>query len=277
MGAALALLSSLTWGVADFMGGIASRKKSVLQVLVIAYPVGAVVLTGVAIFVVPGELSRETFTIGAIAGAIGATAIGCLYVALKRGPMGIVSPITAVMSAAIPVFFGLLNGERLNLLAVIGMITAAIAVILVSQEVNTHQKIAFSTIAISLTSGSLIGTYLTLIGTSSDDSGIWTATIARWFSSILVLGAVLATVRKFERSSYPWLLVIISGILDAAANGIFQIATQNGMLAIVAVLGSLYPATTALLARFILHERLHKIQITGVVLALAAAAALTLS
>lgn len=277
MGAALALLSSLTWGVADFMGGIASRKKSVLQVLVIAYPVGAVVLTGVAIFVVPGELSRETFTIGAIAGAIGATAIGCLYVALKRGPMGIVSPITAVMSAAIPVFFGLLNGERLNLLAVIGMITAAIAVILVSQEVNAHQKIAFSTIAISLTSGSLIGTYLTLIGTSSDDSGIWTATIARWFSSILVLGAVLATVRKFERSSYPWLLVIISGILDAAANGIFQIATQNGMLAIVAVLGSLYPATTALLARFILHERLHKIQITGVVLALAAAVALTLS
>ena len=277
MGAALALLSSLTWGVADFMGGIASRKRSVLQVLVIAYPVGAVVLTGVAIFVVPGELSRETFTIGAIAGAIGATAIGCLYVALKRGPMGIVSPITAVMSAAIPVFFGLLNGERLNLLAVIGMITAAIAVILVSQEVNTHQKIAFSTIAISLTSGSLIGTYLTLIGTSSDDSGIWTATIARWFSSILVLAAVLATVRKFERSSYPWLLVIISGVLDAAANGIFQIATQNGMLAIVAVLGSLYPATTALLARFILHERLHKIQITGVVLALAAAAALTLS
>ena len=277
MGAALALLSSLTWGVADFMGGIASRKRSVLQVLVIAYPVGAVVLTGVAIFVVPGELSRETFTIGAIAGAIGATAIGCLYVALKRGPMGIVSPITAVMSAAIPVFFGLLNGERLNLLAVIGMITAAIAVILVSQEVNAHQKIAFSTIAISLTSGSLIGTYLTLIGTSSDDSGIWTATIARWFSSILVLAAVLATVRKFERSSYPWLLIIISGVLDAAANGIFQIATQNGMLAIVAVLGSLYPATTALLARFILHERLHKIQITGVVLALAAAVALTLS
>ena len=277
MGAALALLSSLTWGVADFMGGIASRKRSVLQVLVIAYPVGAVVLTGVAIFVVPGELSRETFTIGAIAGAIGATAIGCLYVALKRGPMGIVSPITAVMSAAIPVFFGLLNGERLNLLAVIGMITAAIAVILVSQEVNAHQKIAFSTIAISLTSGSLIGTYLTLIGTSSDNSGIWTATIARWFSSILVLSAVLATVRKFERSSYPWLLVIISGVLDAAANGIFQIATQNGMLAIVAVLGSLYPATTALLARFILHERLHKIQITGVVLALAAAVALTLS
>ena len=277
MGAALALLSSLTWGVADFMGGIASRKRSVLQVLVIAYPVGAVVLTVFAIFVVPGELSGETLTIGAISGAIGATAIGCLYVALKRGPMGIVSPITAVMSAAIPVFFGLLNGERLNLLAVIGMITAAIAVILVSQEVNAHQKIAFSTIAISLTSGTLIGTYLTLIGTSSDDSGIWTATIARWFSSILVLGAVLITVRKFQRSNYPWALVIVSGVLDAGANGIFQIASQNGMLAIVAVLGSLYPATTALLARFILHERLHKVQITGVVLALAAALALTLS
>ena len=111
MGAALALLSSLTWGVADFMGGIASRKRSVMQVLVIAYPVGAVVLTGVAIFLVPGELSSETFVIGALAGAIGATAIGCLYVALKRGPMGIVSPITAVMSAAIPVFSGLLDGE----------------------------------------------------------------------------------------------------------------------------------------------------------------------
>ena len=116
-----------------------------------------------------------------------------------------------------------------------------------------------------------------MIGTSSDDSGIWTATIARWFSSILVLGVVLTTVRKFERGNYPWALVIISGVLDAGANGIFQIASQNGMLAIVAVLGSLYPATTAILARFILHERLHKIQITGVVLALAAALALTLS
>jgi len=248
-----------------------------MQVLVIAYPVGAVVLTAVAIFIVPGELSSETFTIGVLAGAIGATAIGCLYVALKRGPMGIVSPITAVMSAAIPVFSGLLNGETLSPLAVIGMIAAAMAVILVSQEVNAHQKVAFSTIAISLISGTLIGTYLTLIGTSSDDSGIWTATIARWFSSLLVLGVVLITVRKFERGNYPWALVIISGVLDAGANGIFQIASQNGKLAIVAVLGSLYPATTALLARFILHERLHKIQITGVVLALAAALALTLS
>ncbi|MCX6426512.1 MAG: EamA family transporter, partial [Actinobacteria bacterium] len=109
MGAALALLSSLTWGVADFMGGIASRRRSVMQVLVVAYPVGAVVLTGVALFVVPGQLSSETFLIGALAGAIGATAIGCLYAALKRGPMGIVSPITALMSAAIPVFSGLLN------------------------------------------------------------------------------------------------------------------------------------------------------------------------
>lgn len=277
MGPALALLSSLTWGVADFMGGIASRRRSVLQVLVIAYPVGAVVLTFVATFIVPGELSRETFLIGLIAGVIGAFAIGFLYVALKRGPMGIVSPITALMSATIPVLSGLVNGERLTPLAILGMVIAAIAVILVSQDVNAHQKVALSTILISLTSGTLIGIYLTLIGLSDDNSGIWTATVARWFSSLLVLGAMLIFVRQFSPSNYPWLLVIISGILDAGANGIFQIASQNGMLSIVAVLGSLYPATTAILARFILHEKLHKIQIAGVVLALAAAVTLTLS
>ncbi len=277
MAALLALIASLTWGVADYMGGIASRKASPTQVLVVAYPSGAVIITLMAFLAVPGEFSTDAALWGVLAGSIGALAVALLYIALSRGPMGVVSPITAVMSGAVPTAVGLLNGERLTLLGITGIAIAALAVILVSREKGEHVKVAPSTILISMASGSAIGLYLSALSLAPEESGIWAATVGRWTSSILVAVVVFAVIKNFTRNGFPWMLAIVSGFLDATANAVFQLASQRGLLSIVAVLGSLYPATTALLARFLIQERLSRIQIVGVLLAFLAAALLALA
>jgi drug/metabolite transporter (DMT)-like permease len=277
MGALLALLSSLTWGVADFMGGLAARRAGPVQVLSVSYPAGAIVLTLLAIFIIPGELSTEVVVYGAAAGAIGAVAIGLLYLALARGPMGIVSPVTAVMSGAVPVIAGLIRGESLTGLAMLGIVLAACAVVLVSRETGEQARIAPSTIGLAIASGLAIGLYLTTIGLAPVNSGVWAATTGRWVSTLVLLIVLVTTARPFVRRGFPWMLVIVSGVLDATANGVFQLASQRGLLAIVAVLGSLYPVATVILAWVIIKERLNRVQIIGVVLALIAASSLALT
>lgn len=276
MGALLALVSSLSWGVADFMGGLAARRAGPIQVLAVSYPAGAVLLTLLALFVIPGTVSVELLPYAVAAGLIGALAIGLLYAALTRGPMGVVSPLTAVMSGAVPVAVGLLRGETLSSIAIVGIVLAVFAVFMVSKESGHHERTPLSAIILALSSGVAIGLYLTAIGLAPQDSGIWAATIGRWVSTLVMLIAVLVVARKFVAAGFPWLLVIGSGVLDASANGIFQLATQRGLLSIVAVIGSLYPAATVVLARVLLKERLNGVQIAGVVLALSAAAMLSL-
>jgi len=277
MAALLALISSIAWGVADYMGGVASRKAGAMQILVIAYPAGAVIITLAAVFAIPGEISQAAIAWGAAAGFIGAIAVALLYIALSRGPMGIVSPITAVMSGTVPLVVGVIRGERLSALAIVGVALAVFAVTLVTREKSEHRKVQFSTVLISIASGTAIGLYLSALGSAPVDSGIWAATVGRWTSTVFVAIAVFVVLRSFTKTDFPWRLAIISGFLDAGANAVFQLASQRGLLAIVAVLGSLYPATTVLLARFLLHERLIRIQLIGVYLAFGAAAALALA
>ena len=277
MGVLLALVSSLTWGVADFMGGLASRRAGPVHVLSVSYPAGAVVLTIFAIFVIPGELSTGVLLWGTGAGVVGALAIGLLYAALSRGPMGIVSPVTAVMAGAVPVAVGLVRGESLSAMAFGGIACAAVAVVLVSRETGEQARIRPSTIGLALGSGAAIGVYLSAIGLAPVDSGVWAATIGRWTSTVLLVAVLIAFARPFVRQGFPWLLVIASGVLDACANGVFQLASQRGMLSIVAVVGSLYPVATVILAWVLLKERLNPIQLVGVALALLAAATLSLA
>ena len=279
----LALISSLTWGLADFLGGLASRRTRIVRVLPVSYLSGAIVVTFFSIFLIPGELNSDSYLYGFFAAFFGVPAIALLYVALSRGPMGIVSPITALMAGFVPVITGLLRGDSVSAIGYFGMALAALSVILVSQEQKSDQaqRISLSTLLICVASGTLIGSYLTVLGLAPSNQGICTSTIARWFGFLFV-GAFfllrLKAISKDENSQpFPWTLAIVAGIFDASANGIYQIATQKGVLAIVAVLASLYPAATAVLARYVLHERLRVIQNIGVVLALAAAACLTMA
>ena len=281
MGALLALVSSLAWGCADVVAGLATRRVGALRVISVSYPAGAIPLTFVAAFLVPGVINANVVAWSLAVGLVGVLAMYLFYRALAAGPMGIVSPITAVLSAAIPVITGIVLGETLAPLAIAGMVLAVIAVILVSIETGEERRVTPQAIGWALGSGVAIGLYLALIGISPDDSGIWVVTLGRWFAIALLCIIVLITLRRFPWTglsvAYPWAFVIASGILDATANSLFQIATRLDDLAIVGLIGSLYPAATVVLARVFLSERMSRVQFVGVVLALVAAAALTVT
>ena len=283
MAALLALLSSLSWGTSDFMGGLAARRVGSVRVLAVSYPSGAVLITFLALVIVPGQWSWSTVTIGLVAGVVGALAIGLLYAALSRGQMGIVSPITAVLSGAVPVVVGVVLGESLSALALAGVAVAGVAVVLVSRESGPHRRTPVRAVLLAVASGLAIGIYLSVIGTAPVDSGIWVATMGRWFSTALVLSILVILVWRSrgtssgDRPAFPWNLALSAGALDALANAVFQLAAQRGLLAIVAVIGSLYPAATVILARLLLKETMSRVQLVGVVLALLAASVLTLA
>jgi drug/metabolite transporter (DMT)-like permease len=149
---------------------------------------------------------------------------------------------------------------------------AVIAVVLVSREsAHHHGRTPIAAIGLAIASGFAIGVYLTIIGLAPSDSGVWVATLGRWFSTIVMITFVVVVVRSFNKSTFPWKLAIITGVLDSVANGLFQLASQRGLLSIVAVLGSLYPAATVVLARVVIKERMNRVQSVGVVLALGAA------
>jgi drug/metabolite transporter (DMT)-like permease len=277
MGALLALVSSMSWGVADFVGGLAARRAGSAQVLSVSYPAGAVLLTFFALLVVPGDLTVAVLPYAFAAGAIGGVAMWLLYAALTRGPMGIVSPITALMSGAVPVVVGVAMGESLSPLAVLGMIGAGVAVVLVSRESgHPHERIPPAAIALALASGVAIGLYLVALGLAPQESGIWAAAIGRWVTTVGFLLIAALVLRSRPGAGFPWRLAIAAGLLDATANGLFQLASQRGLLSIVAVIGSLYPAATVVLARLLLHERMNRVQVSGLALAAGAVVALTL-
>ncbi len=277
MAALLALISSIAWGIADFGGGLATRRIGALRVLTVSYPAGAIVVTLLALTIVPGTLSATVLGLSVYTAIVGTIAMVLLYAALAVGPMGIVSPLTAAGGAAVPVIVGLARGESLTPLIVLGIVLAGIAVILVSRESGPHPKVSARGLLLSGGAGLFIGLYLVGLGVAPEDSGVWVAALSRWWSTLGVVIIVLVMLARGRRgvwTPYPWAFAILAGSLDATANGLFQLAASGGDLVVVAVIGSLYPAATLLLAHWFLHERMSKVQWSGVMLALAAAIAL---
>jgi drug/metabolite transporter (DMT)-like permease len=278
MGALLALVSSVAWGSADVAGGLGARRVGSVRVIAVNYPAGAIVLTFFALLVVPGTIDQTVILLSLATAVVGTLGMVLLYAALALGPMGIVSPLTAIGGAAVPVAVGIVRGEPLTVPFVIGAALAVVAVVLVSRESGPHARITPRALLLSAAAGLAIGLFLTALGIAPEGSGVWAATLSRWWST---LGMIAVTIYLFRRSGraswqpYPWVFAIGAGVLDALANGLFQLAAQDGELAVVAVIGSLYPATTLLIAHFLLKERMSAVQWGGVVLALGAVVALT--
>lgn len=279
MGALLALISSVAWGSADVAGGLGARRVGSVRVIAVNYPAGAIVLTAFALLLVPGSITPDIILLSIVTAVVGTLGMALLYAALAVGPMGIVSPLTAIGGAAIPVIVGVIRGEPLTLLFGLGAALALVAVVLVSRESRPHARITPRALLLSAVAGITIGFFLTTLGIAPEGSGIWAATLSRWWST---LGMAVVTIILLSRSGlakwhpYPWLFAIGAGALDAIANGLFQLAAQGGELAVVAVIGSLYPATTLLIAHFLLKERMTRVQWAGVVLALGAIVTLTI-
>lgn len=264
----LSLVAALGYGVSDFVGGLAARRVAVLRVVVASYPVGMIGMAVIAPFA-GGTLTSTALVFGILSGLVGGAAILCYYAALAAGPMSVVAPLTAVLVAGIPLIFGLLQGEHLSVIALIGAGVAIVAILLVSKQKVDHNAARFTPKVALLTvaSGAAFGVFFILLDQVGHDSGMWPLLVSRTTSTILMLVAALFAKQLRPPTGVPLRLALTAGLLDVVANAAFLYALRAGMLSIVSVLTSLYPASTVLLARLILGERTGWPQRIGLVLA----------
>jgi len=270
---ALGLLAATFYGAADFLGGVATKRTSIFAVMIISQAIGiALILIALPFF--PSDVRSTDYLWGALGGLCGALGLALLYHALSIGKMGVVSPITAVLAAATPVVVGVVRGERLTLLQIIGIAVAIVAIVLISFSTEENGQLEFSTEGVreAIASGVILGGFYVFLSLSGKSAGLHPLLAARLMSTGLLLAIALLARQSIKPSRDVLPLVIGGGTLDMTANALYVLATFRGYLSIVAVLTSLYPASTVFLARIVLHERLQAQQKIGVVCALAGVA-----
>ncbi|MDF5753308.1 EamA family transporter [Spongiactinospora sp. TRM90649] len=268
----LATACALVYGAADFFGGLATRRSRLLAVVVLSQVAGLGFIAALA-GALPGTPSAGALLWGMAAGIMGAAGLVLFYRALARGTMSVVAPTTATTSAAMPVLFGLLSGERPEALALAGVALALVSVLMVSRAPGGGTvRESTGPLLAALAAGAGFGGFFILLAQAPAEAGIWPLMGARFASITLVALLALATGRTLRPGGGAVPTIVVAGVLDMAANVLYLLAAQRGLLSLVAVLVSLYPATTILLARYVLRERLHPTQTVGVVAALAAVA-----
>jgi uncharacterized membrane protein len=274
----LALGSAVLYGAADFFGGLTARRANTIATVFVSQFVGLVLLLLVLPFLPAATVSSRDWLWGLVAGLSGGIGVALLYRALVVGAMAVVAPTTAVIAAMIPVLFAFILGERLRLLTWSGVALALVAIALISRpalhrDAGTGQSKSRSLppgFGLALLSGFIVGIFFLSLARTAAAAGMWPLVAARVASIVLFGGIALVTGRTLFMSRAAAVTAVSGGALDMAANALFMIAARIGPLSIVVTLASLYPASTVLLARVVLGERLSAIQISGIVCALAA-------
>lgn len=266
----LALGAAILYGVSDFAGGLAARKKTTLVVFFIAQAAGLIALAMIQALLPAATPTRADVLWGAAAGLTGGVGVALLYHALAIGAMAVVAPTTAVCAVAIPVLISVLLGERPSPLGAAGIALAIAAIILVSRERSAKGAASSRGIGIALASGVLIGLFFVSLARTERAAALWPLVVARVLS-VAVFGVVVVARRQpLGMPARVAALTLVCGVLDGLANTLYLLATREGRLSLVVTLASLYPAATVLLARLFLRERLNPWQRAGVVGALGA-------
>ena len=277
MALTLALLSAAIYGTADFLGGVAARRAPALAATVVAQGCG-LVLVALAMPLFPAEPPSAAGALwGVGAGATGGAGVALLYYGFAVGRVSVVAPVTAVCSITIPVLVAIGLGERPGVLALAGIAVAIASVALISRHDDPAGKPRGHdrSLVIALASGVAIGAFLVCLARAGSASGLWPLLIARAVSTLgLAAAAGLAKVPiAVPRSVLP--VVAACGALDMVANALYLVAVREGPLGLVATLASLYPASTVLLARVVLGERLRPVQSLGLACAAVAIVLIT--
>jgi drug/metabolite transporter (DMT)-like permease len=270
----LAALSSLTFGVADFLGGLATRYAPALTITVGVNAIGLGGV-GVALVFVGGAAAPSDLAWGALAGICGSTGLVVYYHALATTRMSVSAPVAAVMGALAPVAFGVIVGERPAPVAWIGVGLALPAVVLIGAGARNSRAANASpgrAVLLGLTSGTLFGFFGIFLSRSAAESGMWPLAGARGAALLLIATVALSRGRPLVATGHPGRLMVTAGILDLVANMMFLVAVRLELLALVSVIMSMYPAATVGLARFVLHERVDRVQAVGMALAVVALA-----
>ncbi|WP_327270914.1 EamA family transporter [Streptomyces sp. NBC_01224] len=273
----LALGSSLAYGCADFLGGLGSCKAHVLRTVMIAAPASL----AVELLLWPffgASFSAGALGWGAASGVASAAAFALLYRTLAIGPMHVLSPVTAVVSAALPVGVGLLQGEHLGAAGLVGLSLALVAVVLVSAGHGAGSaRPSRTALLLALGAGAAIAVQLIFLNQAPSDSGVAPLIVGRAVSSAVTLAAAGLMYRKLGSERPAYAMSAAAGVLDSVANLLFLLAARSGDLTVVAVITALYPAGTVLLARSVLAERIHRGQLVGLGTAAVAVSLLALT
>ena len=273
----LALSSALIYGVADWCGGRASRFHPSPIVTVVGQAVSLVlIMAAVAVIGTPVP-PATTLAWGMLAGASGAVGLASLYYAFANGSMTVVAPISAVVGAVLPGLGGITDGERPEPIAYAGIATAIAAVALVSGAVGTRDApTPLRIVWFAVLAGLGFGVLFAALDRTADSSGLWPLVAARAASVPLLLVIVAVTGSRVGRQRRQLRVAVAAGGLDMAANVLYLEAVRGGLLSLVAVVSSLYPASTVMLAFAIDRERVNRWQSVGMALAAVALVLVTL-
>lgn len=277
LAAALALASSLTWGTADFFGGLISRRRAVVAVLFISQGTGLALIATVLAFRGWDASAGGNLVWAAIAGIVGMVALAAFYRGLSIGAMGVVAPISGT-AAAIPVIVGVAGGERPEPLQWAGIAVALLGIALVARESpdpldadDAKRAPVAAGVGLALVAALGFGAFLTLMDFAAEPDPLLATLVCRTASvSVLALAVVVAR-PDLHLGRRDGLTVMALGCADLTANALYAAATTEGLLSVVAVLGSLYPVMPVVLAWLILKERIGGIQRVGSALAIGGA------
>lgn len=263
----LALAASVSWGVGDFAGGLISRRLPVLGVTFLQHTAGFATIGMIAVFV--GRLHGVALALGALGGAFSGIGVLSYYRALSIGTMSIVSPIAACGSI-VTLGIALVAGERPSTLALVGVLVALTGGALASFQEHARGGASRRAVLLAVLTAFMFGFQLYFLGRASDEGGPISAILGARGVSALLLAALVLVLRARVDVSRPELVggIVVTGVLVAGANTLYGLSAERGLVSISSVLASLYPVTTLVLARFALHERLNRVQLVGVVVAL---------
>jgi drug/metabolite transporter (DMT)-like permease len=269
------LASAAVYGAADFLGGLASRRANTIAIVVISQLAGLIVLGLMLPFLPASSPTPNDWIWGAAAGVAGGIGVALLYRALAMGSMALVAPITAVCAVSVPVAASIAFGERPSAGASSGIALAILAIVLVSQSGPASDGSSSAhtrgwSIATALASGVAIGLFFLALARTGAGAGLWPLVAARGASFGLFVMLALGTRRSMRISVNIAAMAVAGGVLDMLANLLYLVASRHGPLSIVVTLSSLYPASTVLLARLVLGERLNAVQTAGIACALIA-------
>ncbi|MFF8279033.1 EamA family transporter [Streptomyces lateritius] len=280
MTALFALATALLWGLADFGGGLLTRRMPALTVVVASQAIAVVVLGAIVVATGGWSEAGPQLWYAVAAGVVGPVAMLCFYKALALGPMGVVSPLGS-LGVVVPVSVGLLIGDRPGLLQFAGIGVAIVGIVLAGGPELRGAPVQRQAVLLTLVAAFGFGSVMALIAEASSTlTGLFLALFVQRVTNVAVGGAALfVSVKRGGRAlpedgggvkvvlaALPALAFV--GLADVAANGTYSIAAQTGPVTVAAVLANLYPVITALAARGVLKERLRAVQAAGAGLAL---------
>jgi len=274
----LGLAAAISWGAADFTGGMATKRSNVYGVVIGGELTGLVVLFVLALLTGEPVPSLQNMLVAGLAGIGGGFGLILLYRALAGGQMSVAAPVSAVLAAAIPVIVAAVWQGFPDPIVMGGLLLALLAIWLIASGEGSEDslRIRLEHIRLPFLAGIIFGLFFVLLHHASQDSLYWPIIATRLASVTFLIGFATFTRQVWTPQRRYWPIIALSGILDTGGNGLYVLSGQVGRMDVAAVLSSLYPGATVLLAWIILREKMGRLQWIGFICALFAIIMITL-